>query len=514
MKQAIEWKNSDSKFSIEEWSSLSKSEFTGGEMSRHFLIVGETGSGKTKSAILPLTKSILNHETQPSMLVVDPKNEIYQYISRYPKILKFDSEKMGHRINFFEGVDMSTASADYFLSKLISVQPTNIRGGTDPYWSNMGTACLKAFLNIDLELYKRNSLISFWRDFGSFLYGYALELPDTQFNNQETKTKSINATQELLNFFQSSFDLEQHLINYSKLLSSPFHLMPLSAFISSEYTWLETNESKVFLDSLIRTGLSAEQTFACIISVVSSIIVPFTSKEFRQAISINPFYRKENKCMSTLDMMDMGVRLVYSPQSGSETDDLIARCVKATFFDLSFKRKNLERPFAYICDEFQRFISSDKQSGEQSFLDRCRAYRVSCILATQSIDSLRYSLSSSAKGETNANYESINVLLNNTGNKLFFRNTDIKTTENLSKLIPAPRNPYDLHVITVRPPSTLTVGECYYLFSDGTWGRGKMKFNHADWKVDLAAEQGEVPLFDFPFRLSNDDTATELPFCD
>lgn len=126
------------------------------------------------------------------------------------------------------------------------------------------------------------------------------------------------------------------------------------------------------------------------------------------------------------------------------------------------------RPFFYICDEFQRFITHDEDSGEQSFLDRCRAYRVCCGLATQSIASLRYSLPSKA-GE-----HAIDVILINTGTKPFFRTTDNDTANSLSGLISAPPQPNKQHVVRVRPLSTLKPGECYYLLVNGKAGRGQI----------------------------------------
>ncbi|MBK8029737.1 MAG: hypothetical protein IPK17_09545 [Chloroflexi bacterium] len=45
-----------------------------------------------------------------------------------------------------------------------------------------------------------------------------------------------------------------------------------------------------------------------------------------------------------------------------------------------------------MADEAQRFPRLDSESGEALFLEKCPAFRGVCVLATQSIASLRYGL--------------------------------------------------------------------------------------------------------------------------
>lgn len=110
-------------------------------------------------------------------------------------------------------------------------------------------------------------------------------------------------------------------------------------------------------------------------------------------------------------------------------------------------------------------------SGEQSFLDRARAYRAVCVLATQSIASLRYALAQSA----GAGPEASEAALANCGSKLFFRSTDTATQERLEKLLPAPPVQDRPHIAKVRTAATLRVGESYALMSDGGWQRRRVQ---------------------------------------
>jgi hypothetical protein len=223
------------------------------------------------------------------------------------------------------------------------------------------------------------------------------------------------------------------------------------------------------LSQVIRWAREAEATLAGVVGFLNNIFVNLTTQELLDALHFNPF-ESPSRLLGVKEIMNNGYWLVYSPNQNSELGDLTARSIKAKFFEYTFKRDDRERPFAYICDEFQRFITNDKQSGEQSYLDRCRAYRAICVLATQSLASLTYTMLSANTGKELAD-SSLNILLNNTGNKFFFRNTDIDTIEKLGSLIPQAYTSKKPHVISVRPPSTLKAGECYYLLSDSRWGR-------------------------------------------
>lgn len=215
----------------------------------------------------------------------------------------------------------------------------------------------------------------------------------------------------------------------------------------------------------------ADTTYASIYAVISNLINDQASPEFCSRISINPFEPPE-VLLSTSEVIQEGRIVVYEPDKTSSVTLTIGKTLKAGFFKALLVPERMNnhtvRPFFYICDEFQRFITHDEDSGEQSFLDRCRAYRVCCGLATQSIASLRYSLPSKA-GE-----HAIDIILINTGTKLFFRTTDNATANSLSGLIPAPPQSDKLHVVRVRPLSTLKPGECYYLLVNGKAGRGQI----------------------------------------
>ena len=124
----------------------------------------------------------------------------------------------------------------------------------------------------------------------------------------------------------------------------------------------------------------------------------------------------------------------------------------------------------YVADECHRFVTSDVVHGEQSFLDTCRSFGAFCALACQSVSSLRHALHGG--GQAGAHDAAVNILLANTGTKLFFRSTESGTRDMLGSLCPAaPDGPT---LVDLRPPSSLAPGECYALLPDGRFERRQL----------------------------------------
>ena len=75
-------------------------------------------------------------------------------------------------------------------------------------------------------------------------------------------------------------------------------------------------------------------------------------------------------------------------------------------------------------------------------------------------------------GDYVQNEAAVSVLLNNVGTKLFFRTTDEGTIGRIRSLCPT--RPGRPAVVDVRPPSTLSPGECYAALPDGRFERRQL----------------------------------------
>ena len=208
-------------------------------------------------------------------------------------------------------------------------------------------------------------------------------------------------------------------------------------------------------------------------SIAEQIIAPLVDRSLADRLWLDPI----SPCpdgFSVRGAMNEGKVIVYQPgTSDAESDNNFGKTLKGLWFRATFKRAARHRAVAYIADEFHRFFSGDTESSESNYLDRCRAFRGMAILATQSIASLRLKLLSADKSVSNAQADAaLDVLLANCGNKFWFRSTDPGTISYLRRAIPQAGGQ---HVIDIRPPTTLNVGECYHLLADGTVGRRQIK---------------------------------------
>ena len=104
---------------------------------------------------------------------------------------------------------------------------------------------------------------------------------------------------------------------------------------------------------------------------------------------------------------------------------------------------------AYVADECHRFVTSGLVHGEQSFLDTCQSFGAFCVLACQSVASLRQALAE-ANGFSDSTEPAIEIILANSGNELFFRSTDRDVGECVERL--CPRTPGHPDVASIRPP--------------------------------------------------------------
>jgi hypothetical protein len=202
-----------------------------------------------------------------------------------------------------------------------------------------------------------------------------------------------------------------------------------------------------------------------VIWMANGILSDLASEELASCVSVNPLEPPPH-LLSVKQALEDGDLVVYAPSGSSPIADMVGRCLKSKFFEFAFQRANKVRPFFYVVDEAHRFLTAGSQDGEQSLLDRCRAYRTGVVLATQSIASMIYRLGHVPGGGKSA----LQMILNNCGNALYFRTPDIQTQQNVEQRIPGAPVQGRPHVVKVRPLTSLGVGQCYALRCNGTWG--------------------------------------------
>ncbi len=494
------------------------------QLTRHFMIMGETGSGKTASMVAHLLEAALNIEGA-AMLLIDPKQNELENVAK--KVLKdrFDTlvmscaakrKKKGGKINFFEGWE--NISIEDKAEKLWELNPGALAPhyGTNNggYFNEKAKTFFTNVLKLDKLIIEKTkgvctiySLI-FDEKASEYFEGIKtffaiLSEPDKKVENMVDRRvqQGIPFIDELPEPDDTFDDLEQEILSEGLIMDespepddpSTDLLVLINSIKRRNFSnWLECllevlraleieEKDCVFLSELLCNAAGMhDMTFSerrrqlgFDLDHCRSLMRVITNDKVKEIISFDPFCEgNSSDLISIREQIENGKIIIYSPDSSfsSDADRLIGKTLKMKFFQYVFTtfedvKKPRRKPVFYICDEFQRYITSDEESGEQRFLDRCRAYNTTCVLATQSIASLL---------DTTKNECAIEVMLENTGNKIFFRSTSPKVTNRLKNLLPNAPIINQPHVIDHRPPTTLKPGECYYLLSNGSWGRTQL----------------------------------------
>jgi hypothetical protein len=466
------------KFRVHGWSELLGPQETidATDMVRHFMAMGETGSGKSVSAVMRLLEAILRYpepehyaeyaarieepeETeslQPSVLVVDPKQELYDLVAREAQgrhVIRMVYGESGPILHLFEGKQldrMEASEAVDFILQQSEFFVQDMAKTDEPIWSLQAGLLLRDFVAVDMWLAKQGGV----------------ERVRKLWDDTRKRFEDVGGHKSVGAAF--AYDRENYFRPIATLVAASGDCESnegLSAYLDAATELHVPGEMLVRLISLTTLNNS---TRSSVIWIANGILSELSLPEFAACVSVNPIEAPASeKLMSVKTALDEGHIVVYVPTTRpSSVADIVARCLKAKFFEFSFERENKVRPFFYVVDEAQRFITAGAQDGEQSLLDRCRAFRTGVALATQSMASLAYRLETARGGGRNA----LQIILNNCANALYFRTSDIQTQEHLRERIPEAPVQGRPHVVKVRPLTSLSRGSCYALQANGTWG--------------------------------------------
>ena len=466
------------KFRVAGWRELLGKEelMAAAEMVRHFLATGETGSGKSVSAVMRLLESILRYPEEdlyeeyrailgdkaesganlrPAVFVIDPKQELGELVDREArdrKVTRITYGEKGPVLHLFEGRDLSRLDAAEALEFILLQSDFFVRDQAstrEPSWNMQAATVLRDFIAVDMWLAKR-SLDEVRELWGKTRAHMA--------QSEDYKAAAQSICYDRCNYFKA-------MSTILSLSSSEHTSAALACYIEACHQMNVPGDLTVRFISL---AAMYHPTRSGVLWMADGILADIASDELAACVSLNPIEAPPaENLISVKQILDEGDVVVYIPTSGvSSIAETVGRCLKSKFFEFAFERENKVRPFFYVVDEAHRFISAGEQDGEQSLLDRCRAFRTGVVLSTQSIASMAHKLQGATGGGKNA----LDIMLNNCGNALYFRTSDIRTQDNLRERIPRCPRPNGLHVINVRPLTTLPVGSCYATRCNGKWG--------------------------------------------
>ena len=353
---------------------------------QNILITGTIGSGKTSSAIYPFSEQLIKYKSNRSkeklgILCLDVKGNFYKQIRFYAK-------KFG-RLNDLIVIGLNSKETYNPLDK-----------------PNLNPLVLANRLKTILTLLSPNNSESFWLDKAEQLIAEAIKLCRL-YNNGYV---NFNELHKLIN--NKTYYLEKIKYLRNLFLSNKFSKINLYN-LTSAINFFENEFFK--LD---------ERTISILKSEITRITLPFVSDYNISRIFSPP--RNQITFRGFRNLISEGKIVVLSMNISefASLSKIIATYMKLDFQSevMSSLNKKFSRPVAFVCDEYQEYITSS----DANFFSESREAKCINIISTQSYSSLLNTI----KDES-----ALKVIIQNLVNKLWFRTDDIFTIENAQKQI-------------------------------------------------------------------------------
>ena len=495
-------------------------------LTRHTLVLGETGSGKTASCILPVVAAMAAapRERLGAALIIDPKRELAQ-------VLKRIAPERLHHVTVDNAVLKIMAGPRWSLEDDLA----NARwlSAARRILCRVASFCPGTAARILLEHKPGQDNAEFFNREGTSLaqslLAFILMLLDERTPPPETwledDVEAFTWVDDLLERARGP-DGPNALALLGWVLDGPlmssrssrggltFSLDDGQARPTPPPEWLFTRLARAALRDLCTAPgegrdlcgrivdywtpmVEIDRQYAGVRATATSVCTDFASRSIARSLyfGCEPGYHAARERGDGLDFARLvapegpGALVLFQPARDG-IDNLIAIALKAVFFeavldDLDRARGEADLPLVgYVADEFHRFVTSDPLHGEQSFLDTCRSFGAVCVLASQSIASVHHALAHGT-GSSDQNGAAVDILCTNTATKIAFRSTDPEVANRVSEL--SPHRPGLPGVVRVRPVSTLAPGECYASLADGRFERRQLGHFRAEARDEAGA---------------------------
>ena len=471
-------------------------------LTRHVLGLGETGSGKTASVIVPVLSAMARSERIGGALVIDPKRELAPVLEREApeRLERLDPATVA--LDLMAGaraaVDADLAARRWtsaalrmllrvasFLpaSPLRVLGPHRVSNPSAEFFAQEGAALLRDVLGLVLMLCAEGA-------------PPPLEWVEP---SDEAALRWVHALAERARGGGGGLRGPNALALCAWALEGPLAAPPdkddgTQAWLFADLArqalpvWGATAASEgrdllARIDTYWRAQARVARQYVGVLTTARTACAELASPRLARTLyfGCEPGWRDARGAAVDLARLVSpaadGRLLLYQPRRDG-LDALLAMALKAAFFEAVLAEPARVRAepdialVAYIADEFHRFVTSDAVHGEQSFLDTCRSHGAFCVLATQSTRSIAHALSLGGAGR-DTNEAALDILLANTATKLFFRSTDPDTAARVAAL--CPHRPGFAHAAAVRPPASLAVGEAYASLPDGRFERCQLE---------------------------------------
>lgn len=425
------------------------------------MVLGGTGVGKTTAVIANAIAAAIDYgrdEGYPaSVLIVDPKSELIHVARDVARATGRQNDLM------ILGSDTKPLHAFYdgdgkgFLERM-KVARAFGSGNAETYYTDKASS---DWASKSLQFYAE--LVALSHAIGVSSGGpSAISLILTHLGESPAANSLWSNVESFANQMSQSFEALVESCVLLELMRSACGVKLANPL--SQYTCIEESMASEQLMYIVRGG--------------KWWVSHLAEAERTGLASFDPCPSQNAPRLDLAEVCRQGRVLVYQPDS-TDAHAAIGRLLKTQFFEAVTHRRQADayRAVFYVADEAHRFVTTDLQTGEAYFLDRCRAYRTVCVMATQSLSGL---IEASSRN-------SVESILANCRTMIYMRNTDPITQSSLFASLPRPRIRGLPHVCEVRPLSALNIGQ-YYWTSNGRWGVFQYRLPQADSRTAAMAE--------------------------
>ncbi|MBY0489930.1 MAG: hypothetical protein K2R93_08845 [Gemmatimonadaceae bacterium] len=429
-------------------------------LNRGVLILGASGTGKSRSAILPILAAVRQQWERSEkgkrdcMLVIDPKRELIKSMDDHVLIL---GQEGSIPIRFYDdSIDRSDAGV--LLDEALALSPGATPFARDPFWRSSARSLLRACLLLDTTVHAEATCEEEARLQQQLLWRALAKVFDSRAGGKTGATESLLQNDRPWSRYMALCRLLQRTSNdTSELL--PQQLAQVIKLHVPTYNPAD----------LLSVHSLAPETGTSVVGTVASVLGPLTDSRVQDSIDFDPSPWPSARYRLSMDeAIRDGLLMAYQPREISDENAMIGRAIKRAYLRAIIRGAACDahgvpqRRAFYIADEFQRFIG-----GEEMYFDVMRSASGHAIVASQSQAALVQALGPGKELEAQA-------IMENLSTRVQFMSPDPHTTNAWLTLISRPPVVEYPHVLTVRPISMLKTGQAYW-FSEGRFGYGQVR---------------------------------------
>ena len=355
---------------------------------QNILVTGTIGSGKTSSAMYPITSQLIeyncmNKERKIGMLILDVKGNYYKKVKEYTE-----------KYNRQDDLVVIELGGKYKYNPLDK--------------KDLKASVLANRLKIILELFSGNTSESYWIDKSEQIIGEAIKLCRLYKDNYVTFEELHNLITNKQYYEDKIRKIKE---NFNKNLYSQeqcYDLLTAINFFEKEFFSLDERSRAILKSEITRIT-------SCFIS------------DYQVSKTFNPS-KLESDFSGLRDIIKKG-KIVILNMNIAEYRNLSK--IIATYLKLDFQSEVLsrlsnemcmQRTVAFISDEYHEYITET----DADFYAQSREAKCINIVATQSYKSMLKTLN---------NESALSVITQNLINKIWFRTDDLYTIEEAQKQI-------------------------------------------------------------------------------